>query len=123
MFEIQPESQGNFISLCVVGKLTDTDYKKFCPRLDELVAEHGRVRCLIDMTAFEGWTLRAVWDDFVLGVRHWNDFERCALIGDRAWEKASATAFNALSQSDIRFFSPDQRREAWLWVKSGVRLN
>ncbi|MBF0168252.1 MAG: STAS/SEC14 domain-containing protein [Alphaproteobacteria bacterium] len=117
MFEIQPESQGNFLSLCVVGKLTDGDYKRFCPHLDALVAEHGCVRCLIDMTAFEGMTMGAAWEDFILGVRHWNDFERCALIGDTAWEKASAVAFNALSKSDVRYFTAKERREAWIWVK------
>lgn len=116
MFEIQPESRGDFISLCVIGKLTDRDYKKFSPQLDRLVAEHGRVRALIDMTAFEGWTLKAAWDDFILGVSHWNDFERCALIGDRSWERASVIALNALSKSNVRFFTANERREAWVWT-------
>ncbi|MDK9720151.1 MAG: STAS/SEC14 domain-containing protein [Rhodospirillales bacterium] len=116
MLEIQPESRGDFLSVCAVGKLTERDYQKFTPQLDKLVAEHGRVRALIDMTAFEGWTAKAAWKDFILGIRHWNDFERCALIGDRAWERASVVAFNAVSKSNIRFFSAHQRREAWIWT-------
>lgn len=116
MLEIQPESRGDFLSVCAVGRLTDRDYRKFTPTLDKLVAEHGRVRALIDMTAFEGWTVMAAWQDFILGIRHWNDFERCALIGDRAWERVSAKAFNAVSKSNIRFFPASQRREAWIWT-------
>ena len=116
MLEIQPESRGDFLSVCAIGKLTDRDYRKFGPQLDRLVAEHGRVRALIDMTEFEGWTARAAWMDFILGIRHWNDFERCALIGDRSWERASAAAINALSESNIRFFTASQRREAWIWT-------
>jgi universal stress protein A len=116
MLEIQPESRGDFLSVCAIGQLTERDYQKFTPRLDKLVAEYGHVRAIIDMTAFEGWTAKAAWQDFLLGIQHWNDFERCALIGDKAWERASALAVNALSKSNVRFFYASQRKEAWAWT-------
>jgi len=117
MFEVLPESRGRRFYVKATGKLTDADYKAFTPLLDDAVARNGPLRLLVDMSEFEGWELRAAWDDLVLGVRHWNDFERVALIGSARWEEVSVRIMDRLNPGRFRFFEPDKRAEAKTWIE------
>ena len=68
------------------GKLTDADYQQFIPRLEELIHEYGKISVLLELEDFHGWEPNAAWDDFKLGLAHPQDFERIAIVGDKAWE-------------------------------------
>lgn len=117
MFEILPESSGRRVYVRAEGWLTDADYKAFLPRLEAAIREHGRIRLFVDMADFEGWSPHAAWDDLLFGLKHWNDFERMALIGDKRWEDVVAKAMDALSKGEVRRFPAADRRAAQAWIE------
>ncbi len=45
----------------------------------------AKVKVFIDGTQLEGWELRAAWDDFKLGLKHKNEFEKIAILGNKKW--------------------------------------
>jgi hypothetical protein len=52
--------------------------------------------------------LRAAWDDLEFGLKHYSDFERIAMVGDRKWEEWMANfckPFTRLSEDLARNFS------------------
>ena len=117
MFDVLPESRGRRFFVKASGKLTDADYQELLPRLETAIAGFGPLRLYVDMEEFEGWEWLAAWDDFAFGIKHWNDFERVALVGDKRWEELSAKAFDHLTKGDIRFFDVAERDAAHGWVE------
>jgi len=117
MFEILDDTQGRRIYVKAKGRLTDEDYKELTPRLESALKEFGPLRLYVDMEDFEGWTLGAAWDDFSFGLKHWNDFERIALIGDKPWEEVSMKMMDKMMSGQARYFDIDKKAEARTWIE------
>ncbi len=116
MFEVLSESEGRRLFIKASGRLTDADYKDLTPRLEAAIDRHGPLRLYVDMEAFEGWEMKAAWDDFAFGIKHWNDFERVALVGDKQWEEISVQVINKFTKGDFRFFDVSERGAAQDWI-------
>ena len=120
MIEILPESEGNVLILKAVGKLTDADYKEvLIPRLEAIIAEHGKARLLLDMgDEFKGWEPKAAWDDARFGLAHRKDFEKMAVIGGPRWVDWALKLGALMVRGEIRSFAAERRAEAMQWVKA-----
>ena len=96
---------------------------RFVPRLEKLIEEHGSIRCLVEMTDLHGIELRALWDEIKFDVRHARQIERCAVVGDRAWE-AWMTLISRRSSSTPRSDSSikAEREKAWEWIEEGLSM-
>jgi len=116
MFEFLPETEGRFVAVKAVGKMTDAAYKSFVPKLETIIAEHGPIRLMFDLTESDGWTLKGAVDDMMLGLTHGKDFERIALVGDTAWEALAARMANALMNCDVRHYPSIDRQIAWDFI-------
>ena len=117
MFEVLPESRGRRFYIRASGTLSDDDYQELTPRLEKAIREFGRLRLFVDMEDMEGWDMMAAWDDFAFGLKHWNDFERIAMVGNKRWEEVSARVFDAVTKGEIRFFDTTERNTAHDWVE------
>ena len=84
MFEKSDRSSGKVIGLKLSGKLLHEDYQQFIPKLEALIEEHGSIRCLVEMTEFHGFELRALWDELKFDTTHASKIERCAVVGNKA---------------------------------------
>lgn len=103
------------------GKLHDEDYKTFVPAMDAAVAAAGgKVRMLVLLEDFHGWDLRAAWDDTKFALKHYSDFERIAMVGDKKWEEWMTTVCKPFTRASIRYFDAAQTEAAWAWVREGV---
>jgi hypothetical protein len=119
MFEILEEWRGDdVIALRVSGKLLHDDYESLVPKLEKLIEQHGAVRCLIDVTELDGVELRAVWDELRFDLKHASDVSRCAVVGERAWERwATAAARPIFRKAEVRFFERADFEQALAWIK------
>jgi SpoIIAA-like len=121
MVEILDQTAGKLIGLKISGKLLHEDYRKFVPMLEKLIEEHGSIRCLIEMTDLHGIELRALWDEVKFDVRHARQIERCAVVGDRAWEAWTTNLARPIFfKAEIRYFDASERDKAWEWIKAGL---
>jgi len=121
MFEILAQWNGDgIVALRVSGKLVHEDYEGFVPKLEDAIGKHGAIRCLIDITEMEGVELRAVWDELRFDLKHATDVSRCAVIGDRTWERwATAAARPIFRKADVRFFERADFEQAVTWIREG----
>jgi len=46
--------------------------------------------------------MRAMWDDLKFGMRHYSDFDRIAMVGDRWWEAWLATICKPFTKARVR---------------------
>jgi hypothetical protein len=120
MIEILDQSSENVFGMRISGKVLHEDYEKFVPMLEKLIEKHGRVRCLIEMIDFQGVGLRALWDEIKFDVRHARRIERCAVVGDKAWE-AWMTKLSRLIfvNATLRYFDVADRETAREWINQG----
>ena len=78
---IQETAGAGFLEIYLSGKLAKDDYTAFRPRFEEMLREHGKVRLLVRMHDFHGWTTGGVWEDLKFDAKHFNDIERIAFCG------------------------------------------
>lgn len=105
-----------FLSLKVVGKLTHKDYETITPMIDSALnaVKEPRVKALIDGTELEGWELRAAWDDFKLGLKHGNEFEKIAIYGNKHWQEITAKIGSWFISGEVKYFGNVEDALAWL---------
>lgn len=100
----------------VTGKLTKEFYGRFVPIVEDLVRQFGKIRILVEMHDFHGWTAGALWEDLKFDVKHWNHIERLALVGETRWEKGMAAFCKPFTSATIRYFDASKIDEARAWI-------
>ncbi len=105
-----------FIEISMMGKLTHEDYRIFVPMIDKALKEAKglEVDLLVDMRKFKGWELLAAWDDFKFGVKHRNEFDKMAIVGNKKWEEASTVMMSHLMKGKSKFFQSRGKALTWL---------
>jgi hypothetical protein len=104
------------VSFKAVGTLKHEDYELITPLIEEALAahDHPRVYLLFDMTEFEGWELRAAWDDFKLGLKFSRNIEKMAFYGNKKWEEIAAKIANWFINGEAKYFEVYDTALTWL---------
>ena len=105
-----------FLSLKAIGKLTHEDYETIIPMIDSALegVKDPKVNALIDGTEMQGWELRAAWDDFKLGLKHGNKFEKIAIYGNKNWQEITAKIGSWFISGDVQYFEDCEKALEWL---------
>jgi len=109
-----------FLSLKAVGKLTHKDYEKINPMIDSALegVKDPKVKAYIDGSELEGWELRAAWDDFKLGLKHGNEFDKIAIFGNKKWQEYAAKIGSWFVSGEIKYFEDSDEALTWLQESS-----
>lgn len=113
MIRIQDDANG-FVCIEARGKLDDRDYAELVPELEEALERRGRLRVLILLRDFEGWTRRALGDELRFDLRHRDDFDRTAIVGEGTLEKWATRLSAPFFSGEVRFFEREGDARAWL---------
>ena len=117
MLEILPQSSGNVVGARVGGRLGGDECKLLAARIEALIEEHKSVRLLLDVSECDHVDPTAAWEEFVMGVKHWNDLERIAIVGGAKWSQVATGTLNRLAYGEAEHFSKDELLGAWVWVR------
>ena len=113
---IQDLRKSGSIEIHARGKLHKTDYDQFVPVLEKLIKEEGSASILFVMQDFHGWDIGALWEDLKFDVKHFNEFDRIALVGDQAWEKWMVKFCKPFTTGTLHYFPANQEDEARRWL-------
>ncbi|MCX2784128.1 STAS/SEC14 domain-containing protein [Microbulbifer thermotolerans] len=105
-----------FLYVKAIGRLTHEDYERITPLLDYALQgiKDPKVKALVDVEDFEGWELRAAWDDFKLALKHGNEFSRIAVVGEEKWQKVAARIASWFLSGDVQYFEEHDDALHWL---------
>ncbi|HEX20526.1 MAG TPA: STAS/SEC14 domain-containing protein [Acidiferrobacteraceae bacterium] len=117
--EVEGNSWENILTMRLSGKLTKEDYERFVPEIERMMKAHDKVRILVELVDFHGWTAAAAWEDTKFGIRHFNDVERIAIVGDAAWEKGMALLCEPFTVAKVKYFDTSQMAAAKTWIIQG----
>ena len=116
MHKIIPE-KGNLVRVEVSGQLTQDDYDALVPSWRATIARHGTMRMLFVMRDFEGWTPQAAWEDFRFDLKHHQQVERIAMVGEKQWQHWMTKIASWFVDPEVRYFDATQENEAESWVR------
>jgi hypothetical protein len=115
---IEITTNERLLEVRVTGKLNQEFYDEFVPIVDAQIKQFGRLRILFVMRDFHGWTAAALWEDMKFDLKHWQDIERLAIVGDKQWEKGMAAFCKPFTKAHVQFFDLSQVDEARKWLAS-----
>ncbi len=114
--EISEENEGRLLIVKLIGKLHKDDYRHFLPVVQKAIGRYGKVRMLVQMLDFHGWDAGALWEDIKFDVKHFNDIERLAMVGERTWEKWMVICCKPFTTAKMRYFPVEELAEARTWI-------
>lgn len=109
-----------YLEVHLTGKLAEQDYEQLGPQFEDLIRKHGKLRILCHMLDFHGWTFRGLWEDVKFDVKHFNDVERLALVGEKKWQEGMAAFCKPFTSAKIRYFERFEMDEAREWLTKEV---
>lgn len=107
---------GETLNVSLTGKLVKEDYETFVPVVERLVKQHGKVRMLVRMHEFHGWTAGALWEDTKFAAHHFSDIERLAVVGEAKWQHGMAVFCKPFTTAQIRYFDQAEAGKADEWL-------
>ena len=90
------------------------------PTVESFLAAEGKVEAIRPVGGFSRRDLHALWDDLKFGLKHYSDFDRIAMVGERKWEKWMVQVSKPFTKAKMRYFDASQVDEAWAWLREGV---
>jgi len=105
-----------FMQIKINDTLTHDDYEMMTQTLKNAIEGVAKpeVRVLMDATEFNGWELRASFDDFVFAVEFKGVFTKMAFIGTKTWEQHGINVGNWFMSDKVKFFK--SKDEAYIWI-------
>ncbi|MCG8650511.1 MAG: STAS/SEC14 domain-containing protein [Pirellulales bacterium] len=120
MIEVLGAEKNHVLGFKLSGTLHDEDYKMFVPKVDQAIAEDGKVRMLAWFHDFHGWDARALWDDIKFSTTHCTKIERLAMVGENQWEAWMAKVCKPFTMANIKYFDVSEIDSAWKWLEEGL---
>jgi len=84
---------------------------------EERIKEHGKIRIVFIMHDFHGWSAGAAWEDFKFDLKHFNDIERLAIVGETKWEKGMSIICRPFTTAKIKYFDQTEIEQAREWIQ------
>lgn len=118
MIEKMNESTGNALGFRAVGKIVKEDYAILVAEAEQVVAEAGSLRLLLDLEALAGEEVKAWGADLKFGHDFRKKIEKLAIVGDKKWQKWLTAVADPFYAREAHFFHTADRDAAWAWVES-----
>ena len=115
--KLTERNDGKVLEVRLTGKLVKEDYETFLPAVERLVKQHGRIRMLMEMTDFHGWSAGAAWEDTKFAVHHFRDIERLAVVGEARWQQGMAVFCKPFTSAEVRYFKHTDIAAAYAWIE------
>ena len=118
MVEPIPDLPDNVLGFRAIGRVTSEDYETvLIPAVEAKLAENKKVRLLYSLGEdFEGFEAGAMWNDAKVGLRHFTEWERIAMVTDVEWIRVSLKIFGFVMPGQVRIFNNGELNEAIEWL-------
>ena len=117
MIELKTDTS-NVLGVKLSGKLTKEDYEHFVPEVESLIKQHGKIRILLQMHDFHGWSVGALWEDIKFDMKHFGDIEKLAIVGESKWQEGMAKFCKPFTKAKIEYFGHTDEAKAKTWLET-----
>lgn len=122
MLDLLDLPDSNIIGFHLSDTLTEGDYEAFSTELRHQLEAHMTTRVVFDIEDIDGWEPEERWEDFALDVRHAQDLDKVAVVGDDVWEPLMDKIELLFPASQIQTYDPGDREEALDWIRGDMEV-
>lgn len=118
MIEILPGFPDEVLAVRASGRVSANDYREtLVPEVRRRIERNGSLRMLFQLgPEFDGMTPGAMWSDATLGIRHWGDFGRIAVVTDVDWIASGVRLFTPFFRHAVKLYPNAGFDEARQWI-------
>lgn len=118
MLELIPTLPDHVVGVVASGEVTASDYETvLIPAIESVLARTGKIRTLYQVgPAFKSFTAGAMWDDMKVGLAHWQDWEKVAVVTDVEWIANATRFFGFALPCPVKVFANQDFAQATRWV-------
>lgn len=118
MFKLLDRSTETCIGLKVAGKLKADDYNHLQPVVNNAIQAHGTINMVLEVDEFEGYQdLDAILADVQMSLDKADAINKVAIVSESDWQEVATKVLDPLAlNTNLEYFSMDQRDKAWTWA-------
>ncbi len=117
MFKILETAVDSVIEMEVEGEVTAEDYEVLEEAIKDKLKETDQVNILCRVKELSKITAQAILEDFKLGVKHYKNIGKIAVVSSEDWTEW-ITKLSAILPVESKHFDTEEIDEAWSWVKN-----
>jgi hypothetical protein len=117
MLQMLGFTEGNIIATKAEGKLRGPDVEKIHPLVHAILERGRKERWYFEMENFTGWDTEGLWEDLKMDVKHANDYEKTAMVGDKRWQDWITQFMKPFTSADIKYFDLAEKEETRAWIR------
>ncbi|HKL89233.1 MAG TPA: STAS/SEC14 domain-containing protein [Salinibacter sp.] len=117
MIEILDVPDTNIVGFHFSDTLTEEDYETLVTHLRDKLKAHTTTRVLFEIEDVDGWEPEEKWNDFTFDMRHVQDLDKVAVIGDDPWEPLVDKIELLFPMSLIQEYEDADREEGLSWLR------
>ncbi len=114
--QLQHHTDQNYVEIKLSGKLVKEDYHDFIPIIETMIQQHGPLHVLVELHDFHGWSAGALWEDLKFDVKHCQDIQFLAMVGDSKWQEGMTLFCKPFTSAKIKYFDVAEMEAAKSWI-------
>lgn len=122
MHEILDLPDSNIYGFEFSDSLTEEDYEAFVSTLQGSLKQHMTTRVLFVMKDVDDWEPQEQWEDLTFDIRHLQDLDKVAVVGDDVWETWLDKVEVLFPMSEIRVYDAEDYEEAESWIRGDMEV-
>lgn len=120
MLEILDLPDLNIVGLHLSDTLTDEDLDTLLAELQQKLEAHTTARVFFEIDDVEDWEPEEQWEEAGLDIRHVQDVDKVAIVGDEVWEPLVDKIELLFPMSLVQTYEGDDREEALEWIRGDM---
>lgn len=117
MLQILELTRDNIICTKADGNLSENDVEKVHPLIHNILDKGRKVKWYFEMENFTGWDMKGLWADTKVDLKHVDDYEKIAMVGEKKWQEWMIEGMKPFTSAEVRYFDLSQKDEALQWIK------
>jgi len=122
MIDILDFPDSNIVGFHLSDTLTEDDYETFTSHLRDQLKSHTTTRALFKIEDVDGWEPEDKWKEFALDIRHAQDLDKVAVIGDDPWEPLLEKIELLFPMSQLQTYEDADREEGLEWLRGEMNV-
>jgi hypothetical protein len=117
MHELLDLPDNNIVGFELSDTLTEDDYDAFVSDLRHELEAHTTTRLFLEIDGVDEWSPAEQWEELALDIRHVQDLDKVAVVGDDLWEPLMDKIELLFPMSQIQVYDDADREEALSWIR------
>ena len=112
------------LKVTMPAKLAAGDVAQLAGQLDNLIAQRGHIRLMMDLTNFGGWenmeAMGAHFDQLKFLPERAKHIERIAVVVGQPWQQQFLQMLRSVLPTQVQAFESNEAAEATQWLLQGA---